>query len=73
MITVMKHKRYVLHLRTCLHRCDESGVALVVLPVDVKVRALGESDDHVHVTMVTRYNQPSLEPRAEKKRLHYRL
>ena len=61
----MKHKSSVLHLRTCLHRRDQCRVAFVVLPVDVEVRALGESDDHVHETLVTRYNQPSLEPRAE--------
>ena len=45
---------------TCLCGSDEGGVSLVVLPVHIQVRTLRQSDDHVHVALVTRHHQPCL-------------
>lgn len=45
---------------TCLRSSDKGSVALVVLPVNVNIRALGQSDDHVHVAMVARHYKARL-------------
>lgn len=50
---------------TCLCCSNKSSVALVVLPVNIKVGALGEGDDHVHVAMVARHNQAGLKHKNE--------
>lgn len=57
-------------LLTCLCCSDQGSVALVVLPVHVNVRALGQSHDHVHVSMVARHYQAGLKAAAEEEDLH---
>lgn len=45
---------------TCLSGGDERRVSLAVLPVHIQMRALGQRYDDVHVTLVTRNQQPDL-------------
>lgn len=49
---------------TCLCGGDERCVSLAVLPVDVQIRTLRQSYDDVHVTLITRDQQPYLERKA---------
>lgn len=51
---------------TCLCCSNESSVALIVLPVDIQIRALSEGDDHVHIAMVTRHNQTRLKQKKTR-------
>lgn len=53
-------------LLTGLCCSDQGSVALVVLPVHVNIRALGQSHDHVHVPMVARHYQAGLKAAAEE-------
>lgn len=61
-IDVLNFKMYsnAFGVFTCLRCYNKSSVALVVLPVNIKIRALREGDDHIHVAMVARHNQARL-------------
>lgn len=54
---------------TCLRCGDKGCIALVVLPVDIQVRTLGESDHYIHITLVTRHYESSL----QSQHIHTRL
>lgn len=45
---------------TCLSCSYKSGVPLIVLPVNIQIRALRKSDDHVHIAIIARHNQARL-------------
>lgn len=52
---------------TCLGSGDEGSVPLLVLPVDIQVRTLGQRYDNINVTLVTRHHQPRLRESEREK------
>lgn len=63
-VSVRRHHAWLQMCLTCLCGGDERCVSLAVLPVDVQIRTLRQSYDDVHVTLITRDQQPYLERKA---------
>lgn len=63
----------VRNVLTCLCCSDQGSVALVVLPVNVNIRALRQGHDHVHVPMVARHDKAGLKTKYMNVRFLHRL
>lgn len=63
-VCARRHYAWLQMCLTCLRGGDQRCVSLAVLPVDVQIRTLRQSYDDVHVTLITRDQQPYLEREA---------